>query len=447
MPDAIDHLPAAGRLAPALRKPAPRTVEETGLPFLFLAELLGKVLALRGQLSLSELAAHSKLTVSVLDQLLVFLRAEKLCEASRRGGSGTDADLHYSLTETGRARGLDALRRDAYAGPAPVAFADYAAQVRQDSVRHLTIDRPRMEQVYGGLVVAPALLDQLGAAANSGRAVFIHGPAGSGKTFLAERLNGLLQGDITLPHAVMIDGAVVPLYDPLVHSAIAEGLPPPGRFERRAPRDQRWLRSRRPAVLTGGELTLEMLDLRFDAASRLYQAPPHLKANGGIFVIDDLGRQRCSPGELMNRWIVPMDRHVDFLTLQSGYKFEVPFDVLVVFSSNLAPAALDDAAFLRRLGYKIHVGPLTPEQYQSVFIQECGRLGIAYEAEQFDHLLQHHRRAQRPLMACYPRDLLGQVCDLARYEGRPPALEAAVLDWAWNNYFTGAHAAHAASLD
>jgi RecA/RadA recombinase len=433
--DTDPKLPLAG----AARKPAPRTVEETGLPFLFLTELLAKTLALRGQLRLAELAAHSKLPPSVLDPLLAFMRTEKLCEIGRRGSSGTDADLCYTLTETGRARAADSLRRDAYAGPAPVPLEHYAAQVLQDSVRHLGVTRAGMDAAFGALAVAPALRDQLGAALNSGRAIFIHGPAGSGKTHLAERLHLLLRGEMSLPYAIMVDGAVVTVYDPLVHTVIDEGSPPPGLFDRRAPRDLRWLRSRRPAVLTGGELTLDMLDLRFDSGARLYLAPPHLKANGGIFIIDDLGRQRCSPAELMNRWIVPMDRHRDYLTLQNGYKFPVPFDVVVVFSSNLTPADLGDAAFLRRLGYKLHIGALTPAQYEAVFIEQCAALDIEYQAEHFHYLRdQLHAQTQQPLMACYPRDLLGQVRDLARYEGRTPQLDRTVLAWAWNNYFTGA---------
>jgi RecA/RadA recombinase len=436
MPSDTDpKLPLAG----AARKPAPRTVEETGLPFLFLTELLAKTLALRGQLRLAELAAHSKLPPSVLDPLLAFMRAEKLCEIGRRGSSGTDADLCYTLTETGRARAADSLRRDAYAGPAPVPLEQYAAQVLVDSVRHQGVTRAGMDAAFGALSIAPALRDQLGAALNSGRAIFIHGPAGSGKTHLAERLHLLLRGEMALPYAIMVDGAVVTVFDPLVHTVIDEGSPPPGLFDRRAPRDLRWLRSRRPAVLTGGELTLDMLDLRFDSGARLYLAPPHLKANGGIFIIDDLGRQRCSPTELMNRWIVPMDRHLDYLTLQNGYKFPVPFDVVVVFSSNLAPATLGDAAFLRRLGYKLHIGALTPAQYEAVFIEQCAALGIEYQAEHFHYLRdQLHAQTQQPLMACYPRDLLGQVRDLARYEGRAPQLDRTVLAWAWNNYFTGA---------
>ncbi|MBA5686216.1 ATP-binding protein [Rugamonas apoptosis] len=419
-----------------LRAPAPRTVEETGLPQLFLVDLLCKILAQHGQMQLSELAASTKLPVSVLDAVLAPMRTEKLCEVARRGGSGTDADLCFNLTEFGRLRAQDAALRDAYAGPAPVAYADYVAQVRRNSVAHKPLSRAHMQRVYEGVVVRPALLDQLGAAFNSGRAIFMHGPAGSGKSYLAERLHGLLEGEVPIPHAILIDGAVVPIYDPVVHPAVAEEAPAGSQFDRRYTRDLRWVRCQRPAVLTGGELTIEMLDLRFDHGARLYQAPPHLKANGGILVIDDLGRQRCSPVELMNRWIVPLDRHIDFLALQNGYKFAVPFDMIVVFSSNLQPEELADGAFLRRLGYKIHVGPLPEALYRTVFQQVCERLGIAYDEALFDYLLRaHHGPEDRPLMACYPNDLLGQLCDLARYEGRQARLDQAGLDWAWQNYF------------
>lgn len=430
-------LPAASdTVADPLRAPAPRTVEETGLPQLFLVDLLCKILAQHGQMQLSELAASTKLAVSVLDALLVPMRAEKLCEVARRGGSGTDADLCFNLTDAGRARAQEASQRDAYTGPAPVAYADYVAQVRRNSVTHKPLGRAHMQHVYDGVVVRPALLDQLGAAFNSGRAIFMHGPAGSGKSYLAERLHGLLEGEVPIPHAMLIDGAVVPIYDPVVHPAVADDTPAGSQFDRRYTRDQRWVRCQRPAVLTGGELTIEMLDLRFDHGARLYQAPPHLKANGGILVIDDLGRQRCSAVELMNRWIVPLDRQIDFLTLQNGYKFAVPFDMVVVFSSNLQPEELADGAFLRRLGYKIHVGALPVPLYQTVFRQVCERLGIGYDEAMFDYLLRaHHEREGRPLMACYPNDLLGQLCDLAHYEGRAPRLDQAALDWAWQNYF------------
>ena len=224
----------------------------------------------------------------------------------------------------------------------------------------------------------------------------------------------------------MVDGEVLPFLDPMLHT-VSRGGP--------VPSDPRWVRAERPAVLTGGELTLDMLDLQFDQGTRLYQAPPHLKANNGIFIIDDLGRQRCSPVELMNRWIVPMSRRVDYLSLHTGYKFPVPFDVIVVFSSNLAPQQLADDSFLRRIGYKIHVGPLSAYHYLAVFRSTCAQLGINFDEASYTYLLLLHSRYGRPLLACYPRDILAQICDQARYEDHAAQLSPEVLFWAWKNYF------------
>lgn len=426
------------RLESRLFPRTPRTVEETGLPFLFLVELVVKVLFLRGQLRLLELSAHLKLTTSVLDQVINFIRAEKLCEVSRSGHSGTDADLTYRLTELGRARGAEYVNRNAYAGPAPVTLEAYAAQVEAQSVSDMRISHEDMDAVFGDIVIDPEVLEQFGAAMNSGRAMFIHGPAGSGKTYLAERLAGLLEGNICVPYAAMVDGEVIQIHDPVVHRAVNSAGALVDNYHSRMQDDARWVLAARPAVLTGGELTLDMLELRFDTATRFYQAPPHLKANNGLFIIDDLGRQRCSPVELMNRWIVPMDRRVDFLSLHTGHKFRVPFDVVVVFSSNRPPEELADASFLRRLGYKIHVGALTEAEYERVFIDVCVQYGVPFSIDAFHYLLQeHHYKKERPLLACYPRDIISQVRDIATYEGREPLLDPAVLDWAWNNYFTG----------
>lgn len=417
---------------------APRTVEDTGLPFLFLVELVTKVLFLRGQVRLPELSAHLKLSVSVLDPLIVFMRAEQLCEITRRGDSGTDADLTYRLTDLGHARASDFMHRNAYSGPAPVTLAAYCAQVEAQSVAQMRIMREDMEREFSGIVVSPAVLDQFGAGMNSGRAIFVHGPAGSGKTYLAERLRRLLKGHISVPYAIAVDGEVVQMHDPSVHLPVAAAGEQADIFDKRMAGDVRWVRAMRPAVLTGGELTLDMLDLQFDPGTRFYQAPPHLKANNGIFIIDDLGRQRCSAIELMNRWIVPMDRRVDYLSLHTGYKFQVPFDVIVLFSSNFPPEQLAEGSFLRRLGYKIHVGPLDETQYQCVFRNICEEYGVPYSNDAFHYLLhEHHHKEERPLLACYPRDLLAQVRDLARYEGRTPVLDQEVLNWAWNNYFIG----------
>ena len=425
MPDTYPEEPANGSITPAAMR-APRNVAETGLPFLFLVELLVKVMFLRGQISLPALSAHVKLGAGVLEPLLTFMRAEKLCEVQRTGYSGTDADQQYHLGDQGRLRATDYLRRNAYSGPAPVTLAHYSAQVLAQSVAHMHVTRESMMQQFHDVVACTSVLDQLGAAMNSGRALFLHGPAGSGKTYLAERLHGLLSGTIALPHAVMVDGEVLPFLDPMLHTLARDAAPPA---------DPRWVRALRPTVLTGGELTLDMLDLQFDQGARLYQAPLHLKANNGIFIIDDLGRQRCLPVELMNRWIVPMARHIDYLSLHTGYKFPVPFDVIVVFSSNLAPQQLADDSFLRRIGYKIHVGPLSAYHYLAVFRSTCAQLGINFDEASYSYLLHLHSQHQRPLLACYPRDLLAQICDQARYEDHAARLSPEVLLWAWKNYF------------
>lgn len=415
---------------------APRTVDETGLPFLFLAELLGKILFQRGQLRLAELAAHTKLNVSVIDPLIAFLRSEKLCEVARIGNSGTDADLCYILTEAGRARAQAALGRNAYAGPAPVTLAAYVAQVAAHSVANMQVTRGAMAATFDGVVVNPVVLDQIGAGMNSGRALFLHGAAGSGKTYLAERLRDLLVGTIAVPHALMVDGEVIPFFDNVQHCVTEAAVTEAPSLDRGSAPDGRWIRGvRRPAALAGGELTLDMLDLRFDPHTRLYQAPPHLKSNNGIFIIDDLGRQRCTPEALMNRWIVPMDRNVDYLTLHTGHTFQVPFDVIVVFSSNFVPQRLSDGAFLRRLGYKIEVPAASTDEYARLFWQACDSVGVAFDAASFDYLLACHRERGVPLLACYPRDLMRQLRDLARYEDRAPELSRRTLDWAWDNYF------------
>jgi energy-coupling factor transporter ATP-binding protein EcfA2 len=410
-------------------------VEETGLDFLFLTELCCKIFFLRGRISLADLSSHIKLPVAVVESILDFMRAEHLCELVSRGDNS--AATFFQLSDSGRARASDFLRRSQYAGPAPVNLAAYAAQIQHQSIRRLRCTREIMQAGFAGIVMQSKALDQLGAAMNSGRAIIIYGPPGSGKTYIAEHLAGLLSDTVAIPYAITVDKEVIQLYDPLVHQLVAQEAPEPDRLIRKASMDARWLMCKRPVVITGGELTLETLDLDFDDSTRYYQAAPHVKANNGVFVVDDLGRQKVSPQDLMNRWIIPLDRGRDYLTLHTGYKFQVPFDVIVVFSSNLDPATITDEAFLRRLGYKIYIGPLDQQQYREVFRQVCTEMAIPYSESALDYLItEHHQKEGRALLACYPRDLLGQIRDLATYESQPLRLDEATLDWAWNNYFT-----------
>ncbi len=413
---------------------APRTIEETGLEFLFLVELVTKVLFVRGQVSLVDLSSHLRLIASVLEGLLGFMRAERLCEVTRRGSN--DGDVSYQLTDAGRQRAVAYLARSQYAGIAPVSLKAYSDAVEAQAVTSLMVTREDVQRTFADEVAKPAVLDQIGPALNSGRAIFLYGPAGSGKTYLAERLRGLLKGRIVIPHAIAIGNEVIQIFDPLVHEPAPMEISSAGSIDRLWTGDGRWVSCRRPVVVSGGELKLAMLDLDYDEGARFYQAPPHVKANNGIYVVDDLGRQLVAPRDLMNRWVVPLDRRKDYLSLRTGYKFVVPFDVIVVFSTNLKPGELVDEAFLRRLGYKIYLGPLSEEEYGAVFRKVCGQLAIPYSDEMLRYLLRnHHDREDKPRLACYPRDILSQLRDFAVYEGTAPQLTAANLDRAWHNYF------------
>lgn len=414
--------------------PQPRSVEETELSFLFLVELLVKILFLRGQLRLVELATHSKLSIGVLEPLLAFMRTERLCEVSRSG----DAEIAtvYSLTDLGRLRAQDFLEKSQYAGAAPVSLSAYVERVRQQSISDMEVTYDDLNRAFDGMVVRESIRKQLGAAMNSGRAIFVYGPAGTGKTFISEKLVGLLSGNVAIPHAVVVDNDVIQVFDPLVHEEVIEPGDAGNELDRRKVRDTRWVLCRRPVVKAGGELTISMLDLDFDMSARFYQAPPQVKANNGLLLIDDLGRQLTPAIDIMNRWIVPLDRKVDYLALHSGKKFMIPFDVIVVFATNLQPAQLADDAFLRRLGYKIFVGALDEDEYRKIAKQVCEQLKIPFSEKGLSYLLhEHHYKEGVPLLACIPRDIFGQARDIARYEGVRPELSEDLLGWAWNNYF------------
>lgn len=418
--------------------PQPHTIEETGLSFQFLVELLIKALFLSGQMRLLDLVNYSKLSVAVLEPLLAFMRAERMCEAIR--SSEAETAIAYNLTELGRLRAQDYLKKCQYVGPAPVSLTAYIKQVRQQSVANMKVTHNQLLNVFKGIVVKEGILKQFGAAMNSGRAIFVYGPSGSGKTYITEHLAGLLTGDVAIPHAIAVDNELIQVFDPLTHEPlfpIIENENGGASLDRRHSSDLRWVMCHRPVIKTGGELTLAMLDLDFDESARFYQAPPQVKANNGLLIIDDLGRQLTPVIDIMNRWIVPLDRHVDYLALHTGKKFMLPFDVIVVFSTNLPPKLIADEAFLRRLGYKIFVGPLSEGEYRAITVQVCDELQIPFSEGGFNYLLnEYHYKNGIPLFACIPKDILEQLKDIAHYEGKPLVMSEELISWAWNNYFT-----------
>jgi hypothetical protein len=370
----------------------------------------------------------------MLEPLIERLRAERLVEVRGATGSGT-AGYRYALTDLGRDRARQFLEINRYIGPAPVSLASYLAMMADVRQARGYIDRDRLERGFSHLVVSDALLDQLGPAVNSGKAVFLYGPPGNGKTMIGEGLGRALGGDLFVPHAIDIEGQIITMYDPICHEICDEGGVT-SRLIAEAPRDRRWVRIRRPVIVVGGELTLEMLDLTFNPISKYHEAPLQLKANGGVLLVDDFGRQRMRPEDLLNRWIVPLESRVDYLTLHSGKKLQVPFDVLSVFATNLDPASLADEAFLRRIPYKIAVGDPTVEQFTRIFEMNCERRQLRFHQVMVAYLHRRfYRPAGRPMRACHPRDLLDQVTALCQYRGIKPVITRELIDAACASYF------------
>lgn len=412
--------------------PQPRTIRDTGLADNFLGDLVCKHLHDAGVLDLPHLVERLALTGAVLEEILAFLRKDGRIEVLGQAGGQA---LRYGLTERGRSSARDALARSGYLGAAPFPISAYRSLLKVQTIHHGRITARDMHTAFQGVVLAEAMLDQLGVAMNSGRAIMIYGPAGTGKTYISSRLIRLFAEAIWLPHAIAINEAVVEIYDPQVHQRL-DDRPDANKLLLDEGIDRRLLCCKRPIVITGGELGMEQLDIRYDPFTRLYQAPLQLKASNGLFVIDDMGRQRMAPAELLNRWIVPMEEKRDFLNLGGGRHCELPFDLILVFSTNLNPLELADEAFLRRIGYKLHFNYLQPEEYGRIWRQECERLGLAFDPVLLRYVLQGLYELQgMPLVPCHPRDLLGMALDHQRYLDGSGPLSPQDLEWAWHNYF------------
>ncbi|WP_070990013.1 AAA family ATPase [Halofilum ochraceum] len=410
----------------------PLTTDDTGLGEGYLADLVVKHLYGAGVLDLGELAARMALSGALLEEVLGFLRTEGQVEV--RGAVNHSGLLRYCVTDRGRASALEALARDGYVGPAPITLADYQLMVKRQSAKADSVTRAAVHRVFADTVIRPELLDRLGPALHSERAMFLYGAPGTGKSFIARRLSRLLSGSIFVPHAVMVADKAVRCFDPGLHRVApdeASGSP----VALKEGFDRRYVRCQRPIVTTGGELTLDMLDLQYDEATRVHHAPPQLKANGGLLVIDDLGRQRVDPIDLFNRWIVPLEEGRDFLALRNGQHFEVPFDLTLVFSTNRDPLELADEAFLRRIGYKIRFDAMTADAYTAIWRQECERRGLEFDPAIVEYVIADlHGHDQVPLLPCHPRDLIDLAVNRSRYTGEE-TLTPEAMDWAWGTYF------------
>ncbi len=419
----------------------PFSLGDTGLSLALLIQLLTKALYIAGELTEVSASQRLKLPYSVVRELLRSLIKDKYCEVK---GPGDTSGLlfRYALTDLGLTRAQDYMEVSQYVGPAPVTLSEFEAMAHRQSVLHLRIPRSTLERALGHLVLPPQVCDQLGAAANSGLPIFLYGESGNGKTAIAEAIGDMFKGEgggeVLFPYAIEVDDQIIEVYDPTIHVAVE----PPGSNDTSVndlgvnPKpDMRWIMCKRPNVFTGGELSLPMLDLSFNPISKYYAAPPQVKASGGVFIIDDFGRQHVQPQALLNRWIVPLEKRVDYLTLHTGKKFSIPFDTLVVFCTNIEPRRLTDEAFLRRMRNKIYVGDPTPEAYVEILKRCCEKRGVQYEPGAFEYLrANYYAKYGLTPRSCHPRDLVEQIMSIARFYEITPTLESWFLDRACQNY-------------
>ena len=414
--------------------PAPKTLEQTGVPAELVQQLLYKTLHLAGELTGAEIADRLGVVFSVIDPFLDQMKRDRYCEIL--GTAMGAASYTYRLTQTGHSRAAGYADHSQYVGKLPVPLKQYREYMQHLASRSFTVSRQSIRQAFSHLVLAEVVLDRLGPAIAARHSLFIYGPPGNGKTLISQAIGNLLVGDIAIPHAISIDTEVIRIYDPLNHEAVGTPVHETQGLSLQDRGDERWVRCRRPVVTVGGELTMDSLELGYSQQAGFYRAPLQLLANGGVLVIDDFGRQRMSPRELLNRWIVPLESRIDHLTLQTGQKFEMPFDVLVVFATNLNPLDLVDESFLRRIRYKVYAESPTRKEFLQIFELCCRERGLRYDPAVAEGLIATELEPRRiALRGCQPRDLIQHALSLAEYTDQPRELSLDLLSAACATYF------------
>ena len=409
----------------------PKSLEETGVSPVLIETLVMKLLLQLGSCSGRNIAKRICIPFAILEDLLLSLRSRQLLIHK---GSATLGDYNYTLTEQGNNTARAAYRSCAYVGPVPVPLEDYALSVDAQTIRAEAAKREQLESAFSDISVEPEMLDLLGPAVNSGAGLFLYGTPGNGKTTIAKRITKCFGQHIWVPKTIIEDGQFIKFYDASFHEAI-EG--DEVSILKTNTGDQRWVKIRRPTVIVGGELTMDSLEIRHDENTNVSEASLQMKSNCGCLLIDDFGRQRIEPTELLNRWIVPLENRHDFLTLATGKKIQVPFEQLIIFSTNLEPKDLADDAFLRRIPYKIEVADPSLEEFRKLFEVFCRSFGCHYEPGAVDYLVQtHYRPFDRPLRRCQPRDLLTQIQNYCVYNDLPMQMQPELLDRVVKSYFT-----------
>jgi len=414
--------------------PVPESLEDTGLPPSLVEQLIYKMLYFRGDLLGRDLSSALGLKFSLVEDLIEIMKRQHLVQVKRSLGMGNSTAI-FALTEAGRNHAREYLENNQYTGPAPVPLFQYGYFARNQRRKDGWLTQEALAHAYRRMVVTPRILSQIGPAVSSGNSFLIYGQPGNGKTFLAEALGGLDDSCIYVPHAIECQGNIIQVYDPIYHQPVHESEQQSA-ISSEPKYDGRWIKCRRPFIVTGGELTLEMLDLNFNATSKVYDAPYQLKANNGIYLIDDFGRQRCTPAEVLNRWIVPMERRVDYLTFRSGGKMTVPFEAFLIFSTNLKPHQLGDEAFLRRIQYKMLLRSPDQQEFEIIFKSFCDAKQIPCPdglVSQF--IARHYRTTGTPFRRCHPRDVISHAINLMHFERLPAELTEDVLGRAFEGCF------------